>query len=324
MRQPCRIETGEGPAAEGELLAFDLGSGRLAWRRADGLRETLPFSRCRRLTLTAPLRPMDVGQSRRQNLLAAVRPTEHLDGAAGSVLPMAEHARSYALLPRGAGGRTLRGDTVGDVEVAEGLFLFEPADDDTALRRVFVPRAAHGAVELGRTALETAMQAWATTPAQLLACIEAQGEQPVPPLGLAAQSLGLLTAAQVERCLPETRDDRPLGQVLIDNGLITHAQLQALIAHKMGCAVVDLTRFVPERAALARLPQRVAFAQRVLPLCIVQDSLYIASDLAFTAERQRAIQAYTSMPLVPVLARTAHLSAALRDLDSGAGSAGAA
>lgn len=319
-QQPCRIEFDEAPTAEGDLLAFDVDARGLAWRRkAGGPREELSFDRCRRLTLLTPLLALDADQSRRQSLLGALRPIEHAGHPVAAVLPLAEHERSYTLEPR-HGGRVLTGRSVGYVETPEGLFLFEPSDDDTALRRVFVPRCIDGGVvTLARTALEAAMEDWAADPASLLRQVEALRQRRVPPLGLAAQSLGLLTAAQVARWLTDTTDDRPLGRVLVDCGLLSHAQLQAVIAHKMGCPIVDLTRFVPEPAALLELPSRVAWTQRTLPLCIAQDRLYIASDRVLDDERRRALQAYTRLNLVPVLARTAHLSEVLRDLDAGAG-----
>lgn len=320
-RQPCRIETDEGLTCEGELLAFDLGAGRLAWRASAGSsREELPFDRCRRLTLLAPLVALDADRSRRQSLLGAVRPIELAGHPVNSVLPLAEQERGYTIEPRRT-GRVLSGRSVGIVERPEGLFLFEPTDDDAALLRVFVPRSVDDSVvTLGRTALETAMQGWADSPAALLQQIETLRRRPVPPLGVATQSLGLLTAAQVERWLTDTTDDRPLGRVLVDRGLLSHAQLQAVIAHKMGCPVADLTRFAPQPAALTELPSRAAWTQRALPLCIAQDRLYIASDRILDDDRRRALQSYTRLSLAPVLARTSHLSEAFRDLGTGVGS----
>lgn len=312
--QPCRIETVDGACVEGELLAFDLAGQRLAWRGAgDDRHQAMRFDRCRRLTLQLPLTALDANQSRRQSLLGAVRPMEHADHPLATPPPLAEHERSYVLAGHD-GSPALGGRTVGHVETPEGLFLFEPSDDDLVLRRVFAPRAANAGVELGRTALELATQDWATTPEQLRQAIETLRDRPVPPLGVAAVSLGLLTPAQVRRCLTQVGETRPLGQVLLECRLLSPAQLQAVIAHKMGCAAVDVERFVPEPRALARLPQRVAWSQRVLPLCIVEEHLHVACDQAIGAEKARLLQSYAGLPVVPTLARTHALSKVLRDL----------
>jgi hypothetical protein len=314
LAQPCRVETVDGERIDGELLAFDLAGQRLAWRRAgDGQRQAMHFGRCRRLTLRLPLTALDATQSRRQSLLGAVRPMEHADHPLATPAPLAEHERHYALAGHD-GAPVLEGHTVGHVEVPEGLFLFEPVDEDMGLQRVFAPRAANAGVELGRTALELATQDWAATPDELLQRVETVHERPVPPLGVAAVSLGLLTPAQVRRCVAEVTETRPLGQVLLGRRLLSQAQLQAVIAHKMGCAVVDLARFAIEPKALTRLPQRVAWSQRVLPLCIAGERLHVASDLAIGAEKARLIQSYTGLPVVPALARTPALSQLLRDL----------
>ena len=58
VAQPCRIESVAGTAVEGEMLGFEPSTRTLTFRSsAAGPVVELPFSRFRRLTLTAPLEP---------------------------------------------------------------------------------------------------------------------------------------------------------------------------------------------------------------------------------------------------------------------------
>ena len=46
-------------------------------------------------------------------------------------------------------GAELRGETIGYVETAEGLFLFPPADADGRVQRLFIPRNAFASFDVG-------------------------------------------------------------------------------------------------------------------------------------------------------------------------------
>lgn len=239
---------------------------------------------------------------------------------AADPLPLAEHEHAYALQPK-VPGAVLAGRSIGVVESPEGLFLFEPVDDDQALRRVFVPRVANGACELTASALELAMRSWAATPAALVAQTQAMRQRPVPRIGDAVMALGLLTPAQLAQAVGLADDTRPLGERLVALRLLGPAQLDAVLAHKMGCPVADVSRFQPDPAALAMLPQRLALGYRTLPLCIDAGRLFIASDQAMGDEKQRSIQVFVNMTVTPVLAHSTHLTAALHAVPPGAWSA---
>lgn len=294
--QPCRIDMPLGTTVDGEMLGFDVPREQLLLRNArSGATVALPFARFRRLTLAAPL--------------AAMR---HPDGRLLQRLPRAEHECRYALAGAGDGARTIAGATVGHVDRAEGLFLFEPADDDSALLRLFAPRAGNAGGELGRTALELAAAAWPADPAALHEALDAARRRAVPPLGQAVVSLGLVTPQQLDDMLARVPDSRPLGEVLVAKGLLTPAQLDAAIAHKMGCPAVDVSRFPLQPEALATLPQRLATSYRVLPLMLDERRLVVACAQAMNEEKQRSIRVYTNLEVVPVLAHPTHLMAALR------------
>ncbi len=304
--QPCRVETTDGQTEQGEMLDFEPARGGFRFRgpATRGQTVELTFRQTRRLTLLDPLRP------------------EAAEGVqrAAEPLPLAAHEHAYTLQPK-VPGAVLSGRSVGVVESPEGLFLFEPVDDDQALQRVFVPRVANGACELAPSALELAMRSWAATPAALVAQAQAMRQRPVPRIGDAVMALGLLTPAQLAQAVGLLDDTRPLGERLVALRLLSPAQLDAALAHKMGCPVADVSRFPADPAALALLPQRLALGYRTLPLCVDAGRLFVASDLAMGEEKQRSIQVFVNMTVVPVLAHSAHLTAALRAVPQAAWSA---
>src|SRR5439155_366194 len=93
-------------------------------------------------------------------------------------------------------------DAVGQacrLETADGLFLFTPVDEARSVQRMFVPRWAYHRAEFGASAEETAAQRWISDPQTLLQAIEQQNRKPVLPIGQALLDLGMLTREQLEQ-----------------------------------------------------------------------------------------------------------------------------
>ncbi|HEV8689577.1 MAG TPA: hypothetical protein VGQ91_04710 [Ideonella sp.] len=294
VAQPCRIESHGGACVEGEMLGFDPAAASLVLRTAPGAPAvTLPFSRFRRLTLTLPLSP------------AASR-----GGVPLERIPAAAQERDYRLQPSGSGA-AMTGRTAGHVEAPEGLYLFEPVDEDQSVLRLFVPRSAYARCEFGTSAEETAAQQWITTPEQLLDAIERQQRMPVLPIGRSMLELGLLTQAQLDRALAQQTGEMPLGEMLVAGGVISRTDLQTAIAHKMGYPLVDLSRFPVEPAAAQLLPQRRAAEYRALPLMIERQRLIVAVDRPQRVDKLRTIPSLTRYTMVPVLASKGQIMLAI-------------
>ena len=263
---------------------------------APGLRRRAsPFASLRRLTLSTPLLP-----------------AARASGCAQEHAPVAAQERDYTLQQVGAAGAPpITGRTAGHVETAEGLYLFSPpADDDTALCRVFVPRAAYSRCEFGASAEELAARHWIASPAQLLAALAQQDRQPVMPLGQSLLALGLLTPAQLQRVLQRLDGKTALGEALVDSGLVSRNDLQTALAHKMGFPLVDLQRFPLDPKALALLPRRLAISHRLLPLMLDGERLVVAADRRAGIEL-REQDAYAQMPVAIALALKAQILVAL-------------
>lgn len=113
----------------------------------------------------------------------------------------------------------------------------------------------------------------------------------------------------------------PIGEMLVQAGVITRADLRTALVHKMGYALVDLPRFPVDAAALRRLSMDAMLETNALPLMLRGSQLIVAVDnLACTARLQDLV-GRTGMRIVPVLALKAHIEAAIvqRLHDGGAG-----
>lgn len=293
--QPCRLDTVTGSAVQGFMLGLDPAARSIAFRTtADAPAIDLPFARFRRLVLTSPLRSIDqVGLGR------AVR------------VPVAAQQRDYRL--HGAHGVTT-GRTCGHVENEVGLFLFAAGADDYSLVREFIPRGAFARFETFSTAQDSAAEKWIACPAELLAAADRQRRMSIRPIGCSLVELGLVTPEQLDHELAQPAGDLPLGERLVRSGLISQADLQTAIAHKMGYPFVDLKRFPIDPAIARKLPLRTALAHRALPIHLDQDRLFVATDRPSRAVPLGSIFALKPYNLVPVLASKGQILLALSKL----------
>ncbi len=296
--QPCLIETPAGSPLQGDMLGFDPLARRINLRAdGSGPEVSLPFARIRRLTLTVPL----------------LRLTRDAGGRRGRA-PAAAQERDYSLQQVGDPHATpLTGRTAGSVEASEGIYLFTPLENDGALRRVFVPRAAYSRCEFGVSAEELAARHWIASPAQLREAL-AQQQQAVVPLDQALIELGLLTKQQLQRALATLDGRTALGETLVNAGLLSRTDLQTALARKMGFPLVDLERFPADPAALALLPLHIAVSLRIMPLLRHQGGMIVAVDRPARLIKLRQLDAYAKMPIMPVLALKAQVLLTLNRL----------
>ncbi len=120
--EPCEIEGLNGRVMRVHLVRFEEAAGTVLVV-TPGLRAPMPlrFAQFRRLVLPAPLKAA-----------AAIPPS--------ALLPYTLRAKS---------GSDRQGTTVGHVERAFGVFLFEPIDTHGAVRRAFIPNTAFDSLEVG-------------------------------------------------------------------------------------------------------------------------------------------------------------------------------
>ena len=100
---------------------------------------------------------------------------------------------------------------------------------------------------------------------------------------------GLLSAEQLESALAEHKRQRlPLGQVLLSQGLVDEKALAAVLSIHFNVPQVDLARARVEKDALALIPEAYAREHTILPIRLNKDELEVVTvdpgDLALFAE----------------------------------------
>ena len=330
---PCEIVGRNAKKTSGRLTFF-VPEESVAHVQLPPARTTLPlrFDQFQSLTLTTPLHPTVMAMNDPHAVLLGHR------------------AHSNWTL-RLVGDTEIEGETIGHVENEFGLFLFPPrcaadADDDGSVTRMFVPRSAYTHFEIGSrigellveqksaTAqqIEQAVDAQSSlrraklgdilvtrqvvTPEQLLEAIERQAKMPMVRIGEALTSLGMITDVQLKEALAQQQLDRgvPLGELLVRMGVVSRDDLQVALARKMGYPLVDVDTFPVEADALRKLGYPVAMRLKIMPLLVREGRLVVALD---DPARRRAavdeVEFSASMKVVPVLAHSRSIEAALHD-----------
>ncbi len=100
---------------------------------------------------------------------------------------------------------------------------------------------------------------------------------------------GLLTLEQLDAALGEQRRRRqPLGQVLLAQGLVEEKALARVLSQHFKVPLIDFTRTRVEKDALALIPEAYAREHAILPVRLDKDELEVATvdpgDLALFAE----------------------------------------
>jgi type II secretory ATPase GspE/PulE/Tfp pilus assembly ATPase PilB-like protein len=324
---PCEIVGLNDTRTKGRLTFF-VPDEQVAHVQVPPARTTLPlrFEQFRAIVLSTPVQP---------TLPQAGDPHAEL-------LAHRAHSSFHVTL---ASGGDMRGQTMGHVECAFGLFLFPPCPaEDGSVTRQFVPRSAFTSFEVGSRIGELLVEQHSATqqqiaqavdvqhglrhqklgdilvaqqivsPEQLIDAIERQSKMPMVRIGEALLSLGLVTDAQLHEALAQQKTDRsvPLGELLVRMGVVSREDLQVALARKMGYPLVDIDSFPVEADALRALPYAMALRLAVVPLLVRDGRLVVALD---DPVRRRSIieeiEFSAQMKVVPVLAHSHSLEAVL-------------
>ena len=114
---------------------------------------------------------------------------------------------------------------------------------------------------------------------------------------------GTITEQQLERALALQKETKQrLGDALIQNGFITEAQLIDALRVQLGVDFVDLTAISIPVELAQYVPRNIAKKYCVVPVKLVQDTLYLAmSDpLDFVAQEQ--VKAASRKKVIPMIA----------------------
>ncbi|HMN79793.1 MAG TPA: ATPase, T2SS/T4P/T4SS family [Burkholderiaceae bacterium] len=101
------------------------------------------------------------------------------------------------------------------------------------------------------------------------------------PLGQTLIERGVLTEDQLRIALLEQKARGiPLGKVLVTLGFLTEATLREALAENLGHREIDLSRVVPNPAALALVPGEFAQRHRVFPVSVDDETRQLTLALA--------------------------------------------
>jgi type II secretory ATPase GspE/PulE/Tfp pilus assembly ATPase PilB-like protein len=322
----CEIEGLGGKRNRVQLLCFDLQREEVSVHVAGVKRPiVLKFSQLRRLTLEEPIRPEQTASGDPHAALLAHRP-------------------EATYLVQMTAGEDMQGQTVGHVEVKQGLFLFPPQDQAGVTSRMFIPSHAYQSFTVGARVGEIlvdhshvtdiqvlqAVQSQTElrqqrlgdvlvsrqiiTPEQLLEAIDMQRNMPVMRLGAALVALDMITETDLEDALRLQVEGKglPLGELLVRKGLVTRENLRTALAHKMGYPMVDVLNFPLDLEALKAVPYAVASRLQVLPLLLRDGRLIVAMDDPTRRNLITELEFLTQYRVVPALPQMGTLADGLK------------
>jgi len=94
-----------------------------------------------------------------------------------------------------------------------------------------------------------------------------QVQEPSLPLGERLIEAGLITEDQLQVALKEqSRRDEPLGRILVSLGLISEGMLRDTLGESLGHDSIDLASVIPDPDALQMVPKNIARRYSMLPI----------------------------------------------------------
>ncbi len=132
-------------------------------------------------------------------------------------------------------------------------------------------------------------------------------------LGQILIELGYITPAQLETALEEHRKTpKSLGRVLIDLGMIKESDLVRALAEQVGLEFVDLSEFQIDTVATSLLPEALAHRYRAIPIGERDGRLLVAMSDPANVYALDDIRTITGRDVLPVVATAADVENAIQ------------
>jgi len=132
-------------------------------------------------------------------------------------------------------------------------------------------------------------------------------------LGQILLEQGLITREQLDRALEEHRNSpRSLGRVLIDMKLIKEQDLVAALAEQVGLEFVDLAEYPVDPAATTLLPEALARRYRAIPIGERDGKLLVAMSDPANVYALDDIRTITNRDVQPVVATASDIEQAIQ------------
>ncbi|MBN8504655.1 MAG: Flp pilus assembly complex ATPase component TadA [Burkholderiales bacterium] len=148
----------------------------------------------------------------------------------------------------------------------------------------------------------------------LWTALQAQPIRHAAHLGEALVEAGLLNQTALTQMLQRQSalgQHLPIGELLVQQGLISQAQLRITLAVWLGVPTVDLSVAVPETEALDVLPRALAQREQVLPLMVREDTLVVVVHDPWDQRLLDMLRFVSERKVRPVLALPGSLPAAI-------------
>jgi len=141
-------------------------------------------------------------------------------------------------------------------------------------------------------------------------------EEPSMPLGERLIEDGLITRDQLQVALKEqSRRDEPLGRILVRLGLISEGMLRDTLGESLGHDSIDLSTVIPDPDALQMVPKNVARRYSMLPINFDKNekvlTLAMADTFNVVAMDQVAAQLGAGIGIATLVAGEAEIEAAI-------------
>ncbi len=125
------------------------------------------------------------------------------------------------------------------------------------------------------------------------------------PLGVMLVERKLATQEQVDQALAEQRrhdNARRLGEILIENRVISEAALLEVLSDQLGCPVIDLNTTPPDPGAIHIVPSEFALRHHLLPIRQEDHTLTVAMADPLDIQSIDDLRLLTGFSVIPMLA----------------------
>jgi type II secretory ATPase GspE/PulE/Tfp pilus assembly ATPase PilB-like protein len=241
-------------------------------------------------------------------------------------------------------GEKLARETRGFLVEMTGLYLYLVADDDK-IQRAFIPKQAYEDYSIGESLgemlsaqqkdtvdfvqvglhlqqhLRTQRIGDYLTASQIISrefleqvLKDRDQTHPESQLGQVLLREEVISKAELDKAVSLQQRDRklPLGEILVEMGVIDRATVNRLLVRKLGIPFVDPARFDIDQQALALVERRLAEKHRVMPLFRTKDEIVVAMENPTDPVPVQELRFYTRLRVVPVMANQESILAAIK------------
>lgn len=232
----------------------------------------------------------------------------YLRNATGAflIIPGSEprEADSYLFIPEQNIAELTVQDSIGAMLVKSGALSEKQVEAGLALQQTLRMKKLGGYLGGSRY----------LTPEQLGEALERQrGNPAVRRIGEVLVDEKVISETELKGALEAQAQDRkkPLGQILIDQGLLTQEDLNRVMAQKLGIPEVSIKRFPVDPKAVRSIPRNFARARRVVPLCFNAGALAVAMENPLDHGLVRELAVVSQHKIDAVLASPAEITEGL-------------